>query len=706
MPEKTAPLPVTDSKYFISRELSWLSFALRLLELTASAELPLLEKVKFVGIMGMLHDEFAMKRLGGLRNIEKRKPTKVLDGGRTPGEEIVACREELCRQGDLVSSLVELHLRPAMEEAGIALLDYRDLDPEQKRYVDSFYRDAVEPILTPLAVDASHPFPFISNLGLNVAITGEGKKGGRGKFVRLKIPANRPRWVKLPVAEDGCQAMVPLEQVVAANVGRFFPDWKKLKTYFFRVIRAAKDNPWERLEVDEHEPELQPGCIIGMVTAELTYRKFAGVTLLQVSEDMPEQLQRWLAKQLQMDADDVVSVKGLLATADLMKFNVEGRPELRDAPFSPVPHPRLADPAMEDPETFFQEIQRGDILIHLPYQCFETSILRFIRYAASDPKVLAIKLTIYRTSKDSPIMQALMEAAGRGKQVVVLVEITARFDEAPNIAWGKKLERTGVHVVYGMERLKTHVKLAMVIREEQQGIRRYVHVSTGNYNVQTAKVYEDLGILSCNHLLGENVAALFNELTGAVSSKGYDMLMVAPHNLRERFVELIHREVDHARAGRACGITTKMNQLQDCDMIRQLYMASAAGVPIELIIRGLCCLRAGVPGMSENIKVYSTIGRFLEHSRIYRFENGGDPEFFIGSADWMRRNLNRRMETIVPVIDQGLKAQLDEILKVLREDNCSAWDMQPDGSYYRRQPAEGEARRCAQEVFMKRVAGV
>lgn len=705
MADEMADFPVKDSKYFISRELSWLSFALRVLELTASPDLPLLEKVKFAGIMGMLHDEFAMKRLGGLRNIRQRKPTKVLDGGRTPGEEIVACREELRRQSDMVGRLVELHLRPAMEQAGVALLDYETLNPKQKSYVDRFYRDAVEPILTPLAVDASHPFPFISNLGLNVAITGKSKKNGRDTFVRLKIPANRPRWVKLPPQEDGSQAAVPLEQIVAANVSRFFPDWNTLKTYFFRVIRAAKDNPWERLEVDEHEPELQPGCIIGMVTAELTYRKFAGVTLLQVSEDMPERLQQWLAHQLQMDADDIIAIKGLLATADLMKFSVEGRPELRDVPFVPVPHPRLADPAMDDPETFFQEIQAGDILIHLPYQCFETSILRFIRYAASDPKVLAIKLTIYRTSKDSPIMQALMEAAGRGKQVVVLVEITARFDEAPNIAWGKKLERTGVHVVYGMERLKTHVKLAMVIREEQSGIRRYVHVSTGNYNVQTAKVYEDLGILSCNRLLGENVGALFNELTGAVSSLGYDMLMVAPHNLRERFVELIHREIEHARAGRGCGITAKMNQLQDCDLIRELYLASSAGVPIELNIRGLCCLRAGVAGLSENIKVFSTIGRFLEHSRIYRFENGGEPEFFIGSADWMRRNLNRRMETIVPVIDAGLKKQLEEILKILREDNCGAWDMQPDGSYHKRIPGPEEGRRCAQEMFMRRASG-
>jgi polyphosphate kinase len=386
--------------------------------------------------------------------------------------------------------------------------------------------------------------------------------------------------------------------------------------------------------------------------------------------------------------------------ADLMNFQTEGYPELRDPPHIPVTHPRLRPLDFDDPAAMFAEIRRGDILLHHPYHSFDSSILHFLQCAAVDPRVLAIKLTVYRTNTQSPIIQALVEAARQGKQVAVLVEITARFDEAPNIAWGRLLEQEGVHVAYGVERLKTHVKLALVVREEEDGIRRYVHVGTGNYHTDTAKIYEDLGILSSDPELGANVAALFNELTGAMPSPGYGKLMVAPHNLREHFTELIRREVRHSQAGRPSGIRAKMNQLQDARIIRELYLASRAGVPISLNVRGLCCLRAGVPGLSENIGVYSTLGRFLEHGRIYRFENGGHPEFFLGSADWMRRNLDRRMETMMPVNDPQLKQELEKTLQVYENDNCSAWDMQPDGSYRQRRPRKGEQRRAAQEVFI------
>jgi polyphosphate kinase len=352
-----------------------------------------------------------------------------------------------------------------------------------------------------------------------------------------------------------------------------------------------------------------------------------------------------------------------------------------------------------DPKEIFAEIRRGDILLHHPYHSFDSSILHFLQSAAVDPGVLAIKLTIYRTNSQSPIIQALVEAARQGKQVAVLVEITARFDEAPNIAWGKLLEREGVHVAYGMERLKTHVKLALVVREEAAGIRRYIHVGTGNYHTGTARIYEDLGILSCDQELGANVAALFNELTGAIPSPGYGKLMVAPYNLREQFTELIQREIQHSRKGRPAGIRAKMNQLQDARIIAELYRAGQAGVPISLNVRGICCLRAGVPGLSENIRVFSTLGRFLEHGRIYRFENGGNPEFFLGSADWMRRNLDRRMETIMPVADP-LKQELEQTLNVYENDNCSTWDMQPDGKYVKRRPRKDEQRCAAQEVFI------
>ena len=474
-----------------------------------------------------------------------------------------------------------------------------------------------------------------------------------------------------------------------------------MKCYFFRVTRGAKDDPWERACLEDAQAELAPGCLIGMVTAELTARKFAGVTRLQVSDDMPKRLRRWIAEQLNANPEDILSTKGLLGLADLMSFQVEGYPELRDPPHEPVTHPRLRLLDPDEPAEIFAEIRRGDILLHHPYHSFDSSVLYFLQSAAVDPRVLAIKLTIYRTSSQSPIIQALVEAARRGKQVAVLVEITARFDEAPNIAWGKRLEREGVHVAYGMERLKTHVKLALVIREGEDGIRRYVHVGTGNYHTGTARIYEDLGILSSDPELGANVATLFNELTGAIPSSGYGKLMVAPHNLREHFTELIRREARHCRRNRASGIRAKMNQLQDPRIIGELYRAGQAGVPISLNVRGLCCLRAGVPGLSKNIRVYSTIGRFLEHARIYRFENEGDPEFFVGSADWMRRNLDRRMETIMPVTDPKLKQELEQTLQVYENDNCSAWDMQPDGKYVQRRPRQGEERRAAQEVFIK-----
>ncbi len=699
--EKPKKIDVDSPNALINRELSWLSFARRVLALAEDSNLPLLERVKFAGIMGMLYDEFAMKRMGGLkRKIEKRKrknKKKLSPDGLSAENELQACREELHKQARLVSRLVTHKLRPALAEAGIPIQEYTELSDKQQKQMQRYFRESVEPILTPLAVDVSHPFPFISNLGLNLAVEVKETKKKRNRFVRIKIPANRPRWVPLP---DGA-GFVPLEQVIASNLNLIFPGAAGLKCYFFRVTRVAKDDPWERTILEDPEADIIPGRLIGMVTEELTARKFAGVTRLQVSADMPKKLQGWICKQLEADPSELEPVKGLMSLADLMKFQVEGYPELRDPPHHPVTHPRLRRLDPGDSEDIFAEIRRGDVLLHHPYHSFDSSVLHFLQSAAVDPQVLAIKLTIYRTSSDSPIIRALMEAAHQGKQVAVLVEITARFDEAPNIAWGRQLEREGAHVAYGVERLKTHVKLALVVREEKDGIRRYVHVGTGNYHTVTARIYEDMGILSCEPELGSNVAALFNELTSATPSPGYGRLMVAPYNLRESFTDLIRREIQHHQAGRPSGIHAKMNQLQDAEMIRELYLASQAGVSISLNIRGLCCLRAGVPGLSETIRVYSTLGRFLEHSRIYRFENGGDPEFFIGSADWMRRNLNRRMETIMPVTDPTLKLELEQTLQVYENDNCSAWDMRPDGKYVKRRPRKDQKRRAAQEMFIE-----
>ena len=419
---------------------------------------------------------------------------------------------------------------------------------------------------------------------------------------------------------------------------------------------------------------------------------------------MPKRRQSWLAENLAASPADIIPMDSPLALTDLVKFQPGDCEHLRDPEHRPVDHPRLHRLEAQDTGAIFKEIRAGDILLHHPYHDFDTSVLRFVESAARDPQVLAIKLTIYRTSERSPIIQALTEAARRGKQVVVLVEITARFDEAPNIVWGEQLEKAGAHVEYGMERLKTHVKLGLVVREEPDGLRQYVHVSTGNYHNVTARLYEDLGLLSCEPALAASVATVFNELTGAVPVEDYGPLLVAPHNMRERFTELIRREADHQRAGRPSGIRVKVNQLQDPEIIRELYEASRAGVPIMLCVRGLCCMRAGVPGLSPTIRVFSILGRFLEHSRIYRFENAGHPEFYLGSADWMRRNFNNRMETVAPVTDPAIQAELERILGVYEGDNTSAWDMQPDGHYVRRRAGAGQPRREAQQLFIQLAA--
>jgi polyphosphate kinase len=675
---------------FINRELSWLRFAGRVLELAEDEEVPLLERVKFTGIVGMLHDEFFMKRIAGLKRQVQKGVDKLSIDGHTPLEELEACREEILDQSKRLSKLLVGKLQPALAEAGVGINGWEELDDHHRADLSNYFKRSVLPILTPLAVDAEHPFPFVSNSGINLAVTIREKK--KERFVRLEVPANRNRWVPLSDG-SGC---VPLEQVVAANLDLLFPTGE-VTSYTFRVTRAAHGENDDR---DNPAGALEPGSIIRQVTDELKARKFAGEVRLQVSKGTPKKIRHWLARQLRLDVLDVYISDHPLRIADLIQFRPDGQVDLCDPPHTPVTHNRLRNLEGHDPSTIFDEIRRGDILLHHPYHSFDTSVLQFLRSASLDERVLAIKLTIYRTSAESPIVQALAEAARRGKQVAVLVEITARFDEAPNIAWGRMLEKEGVHVSYGVEKLKTHVKLAMVVREDDDGVRRYVHVGTGNYHSGTARIYEDLGLLSCNSDLGGEVAAVFNELTSSTSSADYRHLLVAPHTMRSRFIELIQREAEHAANGRCAGIRAKMNQLQDAEIIRELYRASQAGVPISLNIRGLCCLRPGVPGLSDTIRVFSVLGRFLEHGRIYGFENDGAPEYFLGSADWMKRNLDRRVETIAPVTEAALIADVEEILTVAENDNHSAWDLQPDGTYSRRRPEKGEDARPSQKVFI------
>jgi polyphosphate kinase len=679
---------------FLSRELSWLGFARRVLALVESPEIPLIERIKFAGITGMLHDEFFMKRMSGLKRQIAKGSKKLSIDGRTPVEEFNACRRELRRQMKQLAKAIRQQLRPAMTDEGFPINDHADLAAKQRAALRKYFRRSVLPILTPLAVDVEHPFPFISNLGLNLAILLPDGAGGE-RFVRVKVPGNRPRWVPVP----GSGACCPLEQVLEANLDLMFPKAPPKAVHLFRVTRGAEGEPRAGAEAEE-DTWREPGSIVRQVSYELKARRFAGIVRLEVEARVPKKLVRWLARQLEIDGDDVYPMSQFLGLRDLANLDPPDRENLRYPEHRPVTHPRLRGIAPHDTSAIFDEIARGDILLHHPYHSFDSSVLRFLESAARDPSVLAIKLTIYRTSSDSPIVTALAEAARRGKQVAVLVEITARFDEAPNIAWGEYLEKEGVHVSYGVERLKTHVKLALVVREEPQGVRRYLHFGTGNYHTETAKLYEDLGILTCDAELCEDAATAFNALTGATPYADYSKLLVAPTIMRPRFVELIRREAGHAHDGRPSGIHAKMNQLQDPEIIRELYRASQAGVPITLNVRGLCCLRPGVPGLSAGIRLFSVVGRFLEHSRVFRFTNGGDPEYYIGSADWMKRNLDRRVETIVPARGERVQRRLARILEVYNEDNCSAWDCGPDGTYVRRRAAEGRERRAAQEMFI------
>lgn len=696
------PPSVDSPEAFLNRELSWLWFARRVLALVEDAEIPLLERLRFVGIMGMLHDEFFMKRISGLKRMIENGSRKLTQDGLLPEETKAACRKEILNQVEILARVFEEDIRAAMQEEGIPILEYADLDEAQRDYCYDYFKSSVEPVLTPLAVDAAHPFPFISNLGLNLAIEIPQPDEAVKRFVRLKVPNNRPRWTALP----NQSGFVPLEQIIAAHLHELFPETGDFDVYFFRVTRGAEGDRDDSMDLnDDYGNQAgEPGGIIKQVTNELRARRFAGVIRLQVDPSMPEGLRNWLAQQLHIEPDDIYESPHPLSIKELNELKVEGFHKLRFPGHKPVMHPRLESPPGAEDSLIFDKITKGDILLHHPYHRFDTSVLRFLQEAAVDPEVLAIKLTIYRTSEDSPIVKALADAARRGKQVAVVVEVTARFDEAPNIAWGKYLEESGAHVAYGVEEFKTHVKLALVVREEKGKIKRYLHIGTGNYHTGTARIYEDLGLLTCDQSLCDDASAVFNELTGATPFEHYRKMLVAPHNMRKRFTEMIQREADNAEQGKPSGIRAKMNQLQDPEIIRELYLASQAGVPIFLIVRGLCCLRPGVPGLSDNIRVCSLLGRFLEHSRIFCFENAGTPEYYIGSADWMSRNLNERVETIAPVETESLKTELRNLLEMFEKDNHSVWDCQPDGSYQRRRKPKKAKKQSVQDMLIRKVS--
>jgi polyphosphate kinase len=690
-------IDLKDPKYYINRDISWLSFNERVLHEALAPRTPLLERLKFLAIYSSNLDEFFMVRVSGLIEQADADVHPKTPDGLSPTKQLEVIREHLLHTVQAQHQTFSQDLLPQLREHGVYLLDYQDLTKEQAFYLKDYFEHQIFPVLTPLSVDPSHPFPRMSNLSLNLAVRVENPETGDERFARVKVPGSLPRFIGMPeplatYQGESCQWVgVPLEQVIAANLNYLFPGMTIGEHHLFRITRDA-DFPVLEDEADD---------LLLAIEQEISKRRLEGfVCRLEVSQSMSEDLQQGLMRELEVEADRVYEIEGLLNLRDLFFFLSLPLPELKDAPWSSLVPFRLKsviDVDDEDKNTYseqapdmFEAIRRGDILVHHPYESFTRSVQEFIKQAATDPQVLAIKMTLYRTSGDSPIIKALIKAAEHRKQVVVLVELKARFDEANNILWAKRLEDAGVHVVYGIVGLKTHTKTTLVVRAEGEKIRRYVHIGTGNYNPKTSRLYTDLGMLSCRDDLGADLTDLFNFLTGYSLQKAYRQLLVAPLTLRDRMAALIHREIDHVQNGGEGKIIAKMNSLVDGKLIRLLYEASQAGVEIDLIIRGICCLRPGLPGVSDNIRVVSVIGRFLEHSRIFWFHNHGKPEYYMGSADWMPRNLDRRVEAITPILDPKLTQELQDILDIMLADNRQAWDMNAQGEFVQRHPAEGE----------------
>lgn len=686
-------------QYYINREVSWLGFNERVLHEALDPRTPLLERLKLLAIYSDNLDEFFMVRISGVMDQAEAGVHPATPDQLTPMKQLEIMRSHLVEKVALQHQTFERELRPALTKHRVYLQNYRDLAKEQIFFLKDYFEKRIFPVLTPLSVDPSHPFPRMSNLSLNLAVKVADPDTGVERFARVKVPNSLPRFVGMPeplCTHKGKSCVwigVPLEQVIAENLSYLFPGMTIVSHHLFRITRDA-DFPVLEDEADD---------LLLAIAKEISKRRLEGfVCRVEVESAMPADLKEGLMRELKVGSDRIYEINGLLNLRDLFFFLSLPLPELKDKPWTPLVPPRLKPVIMldddgnsnysEHPPNFFAALRDGDILVHHPYESFGASVQEFITQAANDPKVLTIKITLYRTSGDSPIVKALITAAENRKQVVALVELKARFDEANNIEWAKKLEDAGVHVVYGIVGLKTHTKTTLVVREEGDNIRRYVHIGTGNYNPKTSKLYTDLGLFSGQEELGADLSDLFNFLTGYSRQKAYRKLLVAPLALRDRMEALIRREIDHAKSGGHGKIVAKMNSLVDGRIIRLLYEASQAGVEIDLIVRGICCLRPGMPGVSENIRVISVIGRFLEHSRIFCFHNSGKPEYYIGSADWMTRNLDRRVEAVVPIEDPKLIKELQNILDVLQADNRQAWEMAADGTFTQRRPVDDEER--------------
>ncbi|NHC34643.1 polyphosphate kinase 1 [Scytonema millei] len=702
--EIATEIHLTDPQYYFNRELSWLEFNNRVLHEACDPRSPLLERLKFLAIFSSNLDEFFMVRVAALRQQLAAKVSKLSPDGRTPEEQLEAIAQRLRPLVSQQHRHFEQVLRPALAREGIYILDYMDLNQEQRTYLEHYFDEQIFPVLTPLAVDPSHPFPHISNLSLNLAVVMKNPVTEEELFARVKVPKVLPRFLPLPEElrvqhhdKPAHWTGVPLEQAIAHNLESLFPGMNILEYHLFRITRDAD------IELEEDEAD----DLLLAIEQELRKRRIGGSTVrLEIQSQMPDLVRNRLLRELDLEERAVYEIDGILGLGDLMSFMALPLPELKDPPWKSVVPPRLQrlSPALADTEEgtdFFSLIREKDALVHHPYHSFSSTVLRFISSAAHDPDVLAIKMTLYRTSGDSPILNALIAAAENGKQVAVLMELKARFDEENNIYWARRLEKAGVHVVYGVVGLKTHSKIVMVVRRETDRIRRYVHIGTGNYNPKTARIYTDMGLFSCREELGADLTDLFNYLTGYSRQQSYRKLLVAPVNLRDRMVALIQREIECCRNGGTGRIVAKMNALVDPQIIATLYEASRAGVQIDLIIRGMCCLLPGLKEVSENIRVISIVGRFLEHSRIFYFHNNGEEEIYIGSADWMPRNLDRRVEAVTPIDDRHLAKDLQEILGVMLADNRQAWDLQPDGHYIQRRPAANTPQSSSQKIFME-----
>jgi len=678
-------------RYF-NRELSWLDFNARVLALAEDKRVPLLERMKFLAIFASNLDEFFMVRVAGLhRRLQTGLPARGADQLPPRAQlELVAERtaELMSRHAALFTEVI----RPEMDAAGIKILTWSDLDRTEHERLRAYFRDRIFPVLTPLAVgDPAHPFPYISGLSLNLAAVVRDPESGQELFARVKVPNNVPRFVS--VSQDGKTVrFLPIEELIANQLGQLFSGMLVVEHHLFRITRNAD------LEIDEDRDDED---LIEAMERELARRRFGPPVRLEVASTISDHLLETLVEELEVDEHDVQRIPGLLDLSGLWQIHELDRPELKDPTFVPATHPRLLEG--EKTRSVFNILRDGDILLHHPYHSFSTSVQRFIEQAAADPHVLAIKQTLYRTSGDSPIVDALVTAAEAGKQVVVLVEVKARFDEEANIGWARKLERAGCHVVYGMVGLKTHCKTALVVREETGQIRRYCHIGTGNYHPKTARLYEDLGMLTADPEVGADLTDLFNTLTGYSRQTAYRRLLVAPHGIRSGILERIDREIEHAKADAPALVQMKANSLVDEQVVDALYRASQAGVRVDLIIRGMCTLKPGVPGLSENIRVRSILGRFLEHSRVFRFGNNGETEFWIGSADLMHRNLDARVEAMIQVTDPVAREELDRIISEAMSDEREAFELGPDGTWVRHVSTSEQPLADLQQTLLHRV---